>query len=204
MASHPNIVQTLGLLEEDGRWKLVMEHCEESLVGKLNKGMMSEDEVMGVWTVIVNATRRMHNLGLAHRDLKAQNVLFCDGVPKLGDFGSALRFRDERTGELIWADGVEGTEPYLAPEVWAGRYNASKADVWQLGVLLMAMWTRNLPWKTAKMADQKFNNFMENHEELFLDVPVVFHSVLRRTLTVYPEQRAGLEEIEKILVGLKA
>lgn len=38
---------------------------------------------------IVNGIKHMHNLGIAHRDLKIENILVSDAKFKLADFGSA-------------------------------------------------------------------------------------------------------------------
>lgn len=62
---------------------------------------------------------------------------------KLSDFGLSLRLEQ---GTLV--RGFWGTAEYCAPEVFLGEhYDAFKADVWSLGVVLFAMLAATLPFR---------------------------------------------------------
>lgn len=52
-------------------------------------GHLEESKVLLVMKDIVNGVKHMHKLGIAHRDLKVENVLYHDSKFKLCDFGSA-------------------------------------------------------------------------------------------------------------------
>lgn len=90
---------------------------------------------------------------------KLQNALLCDNdTVKLGNFESAvirdefgqtwpkeglhnIRFNRRERTDLSQSD-IEGTEVYLAPESLADPlipYRADVADVWQLGILCVAV-----------------------------------------------------------------
>ena len=52
-------------------------------------GHLAESQVLLVMRDIVNGVTHMHKKGIAHRDLKVENVLPHDSTFKLCDFGSA-------------------------------------------------------------------------------------------------------------------
>lgn len=83
----------------------------------------------------MEAVAHCHRLGVAHRDIKPDNILFNHyNELKLVDFGSAEFFG---TGELM--SGIVGTPYYVAPEIVAGRDYNEKVDVWSAGVILYIM-----------------------------------------------------------------
>lgn len=70
-----------------------------------------------------------------HRDIKPDNILFNNGVLKLGDFGFCknLKTVGDMTATML------GSPIYMAPEVLRGEIYTSKADIWSLGVVLFEM-----------------------------------------------------------------
>lgn len=60
----------------------------------------------------------LHGRGIAHRDLKCENVLrFADGVVKLTDFGFACGFLDPSSGTPVLSRTYCGSMAYAAPEI---------------------------------------------------------------------------------------
>ena len=59
-------------------------------------------------------------------------------VLKISDFGLATVFRYQ--GKERQLNKCCGTEPYVAPEVYAGlEYKAELADLWSCGIVLVAL-----------------------------------------------------------------
>ena len=67
-----------------------------------------------------------------HRDIKPDNILFHDGVVKLGDFGFCKNLENDNA----MTSTMLGSPIYMAPEVLKGEDYSTKADVWSLGVVL--------------------------------------------------------------------
>ncbi|EUC46987.1 hypothetical protein COCMIDRAFT_91241 [Bipolaris oryzae ATCC 44560] len=92
----------------------------------------------------------MHEHGIAHRDLKVENILVArDGTVRVIDFGSAAASRDMLTGARVasWANWI-GTPVTMAPEVHGERFfDMEKADVWALGVVFVRLWLGVYPWE---------------------------------------------------------
>uniref|UniRef100_A0A7S1IEG7 non-specific serine/threonine protein kinase n=2 Tax=Eutreptiella gymnastica TaxID=73025 RepID=A0A7S1IEG7_9EUGL len=74
--------------------QVLMEHCDQSLIGIMKQRFTSkftEEEVLSIFHNVVQAVCYLHSLTppVAHRDLKADNVLLgADRRYKLCDFGS--------------------------------------------------------------------------------------------------------------------
>uniref|UniRef100_A0A5F9CP62 non-specific serine/threonine protein kinase n=1 Tax=Oryctolagus cuniculus TaxID=9986 RepID=A0A5F9CP62_RABIT len=142
---HDNIVR---LLEERHTRKHLFLVMELATRGSLQhyvlwQGGLAEDEARALFGQALAAVSYCHGQRVAHRDLKLGNLLLDEHMTiKLADFGLSLRL--ER-GTLV--RGFWGTPEYCAPEVFLEEdYDAFKADVWSLGVVLFAMLEATLPF----------------------------------------------------------
>ncbi|PHH68063.1 hypothetical protein CDD83_6282 [Cordyceps sp. RAO-2017] len=70
---HGNIIETLDILQEKGRWFEVMEYAPFDLFAIVMTGRMSREEIRCCFLQILNGVTYLHSLGLAHRDLKLDN-----------------------------------------------------------------------------------------------------------------------------------
>ena len=84
----------------------------------------------------------MHNAGLVHGDVKAQNVIRqSDGRVVLTDFGAGVHHDTTATG----TPPLAGTPLYMAPELFEGRSVSVRSDVYSVGVLLFFLVTGEFP-----------------------------------------------------------
>lgn len=92
----------------------------------------------------------MHQHGVAHCDLKLENVLIAYAPAgaaqlKLSDFGKSTVFRTkwDRADQLTETGQPVGLEPYIAPEEYgrggSAAFLPAKKDVWALGVLVFVL-----------------------------------------------------------------
>jgi calcium/calmodulin-dependent protein kinase I len=126
---------------------LVLDLCPGGdLVSLLqSRGPLPEPEAAGLMAQLADALAACHRRGVAHRDVKPDNLLFdAAGALRLGDLGSADWFGDGRA-----MTGLVGTPCYVAPEVVAGREYGEKVDVWSAGVVLYMMLSGTVPFYGA-------------------------------------------------------
>jgi serine/threonine protein kinase len=132
-------------------------------------GKMSRPETYCVFRQICDGVEYLHEMGLAHRDLKLDNcVMTTNNVVKLIDFGTAVVFHYPGGGTHQKASGIVGSDPYLAPEVITQEsYDPRKTDVWSVAIIFMCMILRRFPWKNPDAkADPSFRAFVNSHPEL--------------------------------------
>ena len=111
-------------------------------------GKMTEEEIGCCFKQICAGTRYLHEMGVAHRDLKLDNCCVNEfGIIKIIDFGCAVVFKypleldpieatgnHPTNGQLT--SGIVGSDPYLAPEVCTDiRYLPAPADIWSLAII---------------------------------------------------------------------
>lgn len=165
---HPNIIETVDIVSDHGHYYEVMEYAPYDLFSVVMSGKMSRPEIYCVFRQICDGVEYLHELGLAHRDLKLDNcVMTTNNVVKLIDFGTAVVFHYPG-GAHQRASGIVGSDPYLAPEVITQEsYDPRKTDVWSVAIIFMCMILRRFPWKIPDAkADPSFRAFVNSHPEL--------------------------------------
>ncbi|GAB4833234.1 hypothetical protein Ancab_031481 [Ancistrocladus abbreviatus] len=123
LSPHPNILQIYDLYESETHLLIVTELCESStLYDRITLKIFSEPEAATVVSQLMEAVAHCHRQGVAHRDIKPDNVLFDSrNRLKLSDFGSAEWFAVGGVDKRASMRGVVGTPYYVAPEVLSGR-----------------------------------------------------------------------------------
>ncbi|KAJ5869831.1 hypothetical protein N7455_004772 [Penicillium solitum] len=161
---HGNIIETLDIIQEGPRWYEVMEYAPFDLFAIVMTGKMSKEEIACSFKQILSGVAYIHGMGLAHRDLKLDNVVVNDrGIMKLIDFGSAVVFRYPFENDIVPASGIVGSDPYLAPEVYdEKKYDPRPTDVWSLAIIFCCMTLRRFPWKQPRMTDNSYKLFVSS------------------------------------------
>ncbi|KAL2255899.1 hypothetical protein VTK26DRAFT_2510 [Humicola hyalothermophila] len=158
---HGNIIETLDIVQEKGKWYEVMEYAPYDLFAIVMTGKMSREEVSCCFLQILSGVTYLHSMGLAHRDLKLDNVVVSEhGIMKIIDFGSSHVFKYPFESGIVLASGIVGSDPYLAPEVYdEKKYDPQGVDIWSLAIIYCCMTLRRFPWKLPRLSDNSFKLF---------------------------------------------
>lgn len=195
LGSHPNVVNLHDLYEDDDHLHMVLDLCDApDLYRRVTLRVFSESEAASVMTQLMHAVAHCHSLGVAHRDIKPDNILF-DGQERLrlADFGSAENFSE---GEKM--SGVVGTPYYVAPEVVAGREYGEKVDVWSCGVVLYVMLAGFPPFygeTAAEIFDAVLRANLRFPARVFNSVSAALKDLLRRMLCKDVSRRFSAEQV---------
>lgn len=132
--NHPNIVQIYDIVEQDGVPALVMEYVDgRNLLIHLREHRAELGERLRWLTEIASGVAASHEQGIAHCDLKLENVLISPaGTAKVSDFGIASDSSDTgadmaalaRIAEAVLSDCRDALSPVtreLLADLSSGR-----------------------------------------------------------------------------------
>ncbi|HSD91341.1 MAG TPA: serine/threonine-protein kinase [Kofleriaceae bacterium] len=149
--SHPNIVEIFDFGQlDDGRQYCVMERIHGTTLRDLlrERVRLPLDEALPILRGIAEAIDAAHAAGVAHRDLKPDNVFVtAAGGVKLIDFGLAKLTRDDPSATPVTQTGsLFGTPLYMSPEQCRGKGVDTRTDLYAFGVLTYAVLSGELPF----------------------------------------------------------
>ncbi|TLD36349.1 Pkinase-domain-containing protein [Venturia nashicola] len=169
--NHPGIVRTFDLcLDKHGRYNHVMEYCEYELYALVERGLFKDHYKLAdrvcFFKQILRAVAYLHVNGIAHRDIKLENILMTkDGFLKLTDFGVSEVFSGEHPGTRAsggkcgqnmsapkkCSPGICGSLPYISPEVLSRKveYDPTKLDSWSCAMVYVNLCLSGSPWQSA-------------------------------------------------------
>jgi serine/threonine protein kinase len=144
-----------------------------------------------------------HAVGVIHRDVKPDNVLFDGaGIPKLMDFGLARL--SETSGLTV---GFSGTPFYMSPEQGEGREITPKSDVYSTGVLLFQLFTGTLPFDAdslVRIAVLHAKQAPPSPRSRRADIPPALEAIILHTLAKDPDSRPTATELVHSLFEISA
>ncbi|KAL9625507.1 MAG: hypothetical protein Q9160_000217 [Pyrenula sp. 1 TL-2023] len=146
---HPNIVQYLGCERKEFSISIYLEYISGGSVGScLRKhGKFEEGVVRSLTRQTLAGLAYLHNEGILHRDLKADNILLdVDGTCRISDFGISKK-SDNVYGNDV-TNSMQGSVFWMAPEVVRsqGQGYSAKVDIWSLGCVVLEMFAGRRPW----------------------------------------------------------
>lgn len=152
-----NIIHTLDLMKDGhGEYCQVMEYCDGGDLYSLilaSEGGLKQAEADCFFKQLVRGVVYMHSMGVAHCDLKPENLLLtCNGSLKISDFGNSECFQMAWETEVHLSSGICGSKPYIAPEQFKDcEFDPRAVDVWATGVIYMVMRTGSYLWQVASI-----------------------------------------------------
>jgi serine/threonine-protein kinase len=207
---HRGVLAVFALGEHAGAPYVVMERLHGT---SLHRHMLSRresgrgfdvEEVVRLLIALADALRAVHAAGIAHRDVKPENVMLApDGRVVLLDFGLMLA-QVAIDGSLGYASG---TPEYMSPESATdeiGRGEAHLVDVYALGVLAFELLTGTVPYVAQDAWDVLRKQVLSPVPDVTrarLDLPDALSSLITSMLAKRPIERPG--SMDEVLTELR-
>jgi serine/threonine protein kinase len=151
--NNENLVPIVKVIDCDRNLLLFMNNYPKTVLRVIiEKGPQNEDFAKRLTQQILKAVDYLHWRGIAHRDIKLDNIYVSaednDCAFKLSDFTCALKcVKDEHI--LLNNDWV-GTEEYMAPEILERiGHDPRVSDIWSLGVSLFLVLYDCFPFRSG-------------------------------------------------------
>lgn len=188
---HPHIVSVHSVRTlADGRPYLVMAYYPGANLREQSIGRgLPLEEVLRIGIQIGSAVETAHRAGVLHCDIKPANVLTSGYGPGLTDFGIAARI------DAAQSRGRGLSVAYAAPEVILDVHSVSVAsDVYSLGATLWALLVGRSPFEAPHEPNDDAHLISRSTTGVRpptrrSDVPATLEGLLRRCLSVRPEDR---------------
>ncbi|CAO3659184.1 unnamed protein product [Rhizopus stolonifer] len=208
--NHPNIIKTIDLvLDTKYRYCIIMEYCPEGdLYSWIKEGRLTGlHTINDLFKQLLQGLLYLHSLGVAHRDIKPENLLIQSigghYQLKITDFGEADVFRESLQTESRLSDGMCGSLPYMAPEIFQNSsYDASQADVWSAAIVYTCMRLKGVPFFSARSSDANYQHYQTQYVKrkypAFDVLDKESQDLLYDMLNPAPEKRFTVQDVLKL------
>mmetsp|Transcript_16678 Transcript_16678/g.23614 ORF Transcript_16678/g.23614 Transcript_16678/m.23614 type:complete len:718 (-) Transcript_16678:3-2156(-) len=194
---HPNIVRLQEVFHTPSYLFMIMDLCTGGNLLQSYK-FKTEKAAANIIRCIVNAIRYCHDRGIAHRDLKLDNIVYehngSDAVVKLVDFGLSCY-----TSDYTLEHDVVGTWVCMAPEVIKGHHNPCACDMWSIGVIAYLLLCGYPPFTgqdKEKLKWQITHGTYKFHESSWGKISLLAKSFITRLLVRNPQERMTAAEAQ--------
>jgi serine/threonine-protein kinase len=200
---HPNVCNTLDVVNEHGELMLVLDYVHGESLARLLRTARAAGEhfpisvTVGVLVGVLDGLHAAHEaksvqgtaLDIVHRDVSPQNIMLGpDGVPRVLDFGIAKATHVTQTTR----DGqLKGKISYMAPEQIRSQPLDRRADIYAAGVVLWELLTgeRFTPPDAAAAVHVMLERAHDPPSVLRTDVPPALDAVVMCALARDREER---------------
>jgi serine/threonine protein kinase len=161
---HPNIMGQIECCTDDDNIYSVMRYCPGGeLFDRIEiEGCLDNDTAKVMFRQLLSGMERLHSLGIAHRDMSLENMLYDSDADTyvIIDFGMCLRMKSSEGGEgfrpVVRQRGC-GKRNYMSPEILRfdpePTFDPTLCDIWAAGVILFIALTGTPPVEAAVRAD---------------------------------------------------
>ncbi|KQJ93191.1 wee1-like protein kinase isoform X2 [Brachypodium distachyon] len=184
LGNHENIVGYFTSWFETEKLYIQMELCDRCLSMNGNP-LLKHEEALELLYQVSKGLDFIHGRGIAHLDVKPDNIYVKNGVYKLGDFGCATLIDRSLPIE-------EGDARYMPPEMLNDEFeHLDKVDIFSLGATVYEL-IRGTP---LPLSGPQFTSLREGKFALLPGRPIQFQNLIKLMMDPDPTRRPSAKEI---------
>jgi len=144
-----------------------------------------------IFKQIFEAMDYVHKQGMAHRDIKLENILIKKNYEiKIIDFGFGMYNPENKLQKFFC-----GTPNYMAPEIAEKKpYNGQLADMWSLGILVYKIFCADFPFK-GKNEKELYKAIKTGKFTMASYTPEYAKKVICSLIVLNPNKRMTCEDV---------
>lgn len=124
---HKNVLQLKYSIKNENCYYLIFEYCNGNY---LNKEKYKKDKIKNILYQIGEGLMYLKQNNILHLDIKLENILMKNNIPKISDFGFSVKIRKPTKISF------RGTLQYISPEMILGEIIDYGSDLWSYGVCI--------------------------------------------------------------------
>jgi serine/threonine protein kinase len=206
--NHPHILPLLDSGEAGGFLYYVMPHVSGGSLRRIleREAILAVDAAVRITEQVASALDHAHRIGVVHRDMKPENILFSEGHAIVADFGIAKAVSAVSRDQLTRSGFPLGTPGYMSPEQAAGSTAQDpRTDVFGLACVTYEMLVGETPGMWPTEEEVRVGRFLDAsaaHRKSLDKLPGRVEQVLTRALAMRPADRfATPGEYARALAG---
>jgi len=188
--------------------KIFMEYISgKNLTEYLEGANLSTKEILMFSIYLARAVKTMHDVRIAHNDIKPDNIMLNKVDMKLVDYGLACDV--DRKLAYACGRGGMGTAKYMSPAkalfiVHSGDKLTSAqlldSDIWALGCVIYTMSEKD-HFYTGESFVEIYHNISEGHHSQFDKTPEILRPIITKMSIEYGNQisRPTIDQVLKLL-----
>ncbi|KAF6139132.1 hypothetical protein GIB67_009975 [Kingdonia uniflora] len=185
LGTHENIVGYHTSWFENEQLYIQMELCEKCLSISNSSQLLTEGQVLEAMYQVAKALQFIHGRGIAHLDVKPDNIYIKNYIYKLGDFGCATLIDSSLPIE-------EGDARYMPQEILNEKYDyLGKVDIFSLGATIYEL-VKNSPLPES---GPQLSNLREGKIPLLPGHSIQFQNLLKVMVDPDPLRRPSAKEL---------
>lgn len=214
-----HVLLPIDVIQDERYLYSIMPYCNGGdMFGLLDESTKFNEPQARYWIrQILQGLQTLQYMGVCHRDMSLENVLFHDESCYIMDFGMCFRvpftnipvdstdfFPPDTRGErqLVVPSGTMGKWNYMSPEIARNRepFDGFAIDLWAVGVMLFTMVTGMHPWDKPDRVIDRFRYMTGGYlvqilTEWNLGLTPALMDLLQKMLWFYPNDRLSLEQV---------
>lgn len=186
--NHPHVIKLYDHFLINDNYFIILEYCRNgSVLSEIQKSKMSVNKFLCYARQIIDALDFCHSNGIAHNDLKPENLLI-DKYERI-----------KLSGFNFYSGRVIDIE-YRAPEIQNSlSFDSFKADIFSLGVIFCSMLNGCSPWTSdnPEIIQEKIlahDFFLED------SIPSEISDIISKMLVVNPNERITCHELKALSI----
>ncbi|KAL4486465.1 hypothetical protein ABPG72_018419 [Tetrahymena utriculariae] len=137
---------------------VIQEYCDGGDLDQyiIRYKYLPEAQAISCLKQLLQAFKELHAYNCMHRDIKPNNILFSQGLVKLGDFGFAKQLDEQNIAKTSL-----GTTITMAPEVFNQEEYSFEADMFSLGIVFYFMIFGKYPYQYQNVNPHQYFNLVK-------------------------------------------